>query len=180
MIASSLLLLVACGEDSPTSTNVAQNNAQPATGVPDVTVQQSETIQPKGPMTLPPTPIRRYEGQRNPFSPLITLVKEQEIIVASAQAVKRDPQTSLEKIGLDQLSLTAIFKGAKGNKAIVEEKGGKGHIVDKGAYIGTRGGRIQSITPDRIVIVEKTVDSNGKVFTQKKELKLASPSNDPS
>ncbi len=180
VIATSSLLAViaACTGDSPPAEGV--ESAQTTAGVPDTTAQKPDTTQPKGAMALPPMPVRRYEGKRNPFSPLITLVEEQEMIVAATKPVKREAQTTLEKITLEQLTLTAIFKGAQGYKAIVEEGAGKGHIVEKGTYIGTQGGRIQSISADRIVIVEQTVDPDGKIFTQKKELKLASPSNDPS
>lgn len=176
--ASLWVVITACASESPPAASV--ESAQTTADTSATTAQKSDTIQSKSPMTLPPMPVRRYEGKRNPFSPLITLVKEQEIIVAATQPVKRDAQTTLEKIILEQLTLTAIFRGAQGNKAIVEEGTGKGYIVEKGTYVGTRGGRIQSITADRILIVEQTVDPDGKIFTQKRELKLASPSNDPS
>lgn len=176
--ASLWAVIVACGGDSPPATS--GESAQTTTEAPYTTTQKSDTNQPKGTMTLPPMPVRRYEGKRDPFSPLITLVKKQKMIAATSKPVKREAQTTLEKIALEQLTLTAIFKGAHGYKAIVEEGAGKGHIVEKGTYIGTRGGRIQSIAADRIIIVEQTVDPDGKIFTQKIELKLASPSNDPS
>jgi len=150
-------------------------SVQKGTDDKDATAQKSETIHSKKPMTLPPIPVRRYTGKRNPFSPLFTLVKKQEIIVAPTKPVKREAQTTLERIALEQLTLTAIFKNAHGYKAMVEEDAGKGHIVEKGTYIGTRGGRIQSITADRVIIVEQTVDPDGKIFTHKTELKLESP-----
>ncbi len=174
------VLCTACGGDSPTTPNIAQNSAQSAAGTANAETEKSETTLSNARMTLPPVPVSRYQGKRNPFSPLITLKKEQELIVPSARPVRRDPQTTLEKIALGQLTLTAIFKGSKGRKAIVEEEGGKGHIVEKGTFIGTRGGRVQAITRDRVVIIEKTANSNGKVTTHKRELKLASQSNDPS
>lgn len=170
--------IVACGGGSPPTASV--KSEQTTAGAPYTTTQKSDANQTNETMTLPPIPVRRYEGKRNPFSPLITLVKKQKIIVATTRPVKRDAQTTLEKIALEQLTLTAIFKNTQGYKAIVEEDAGKGHIVEKGTFIGTRGGRIQSITADRIIIVEQTVDPKGKIFTHKIELKLASPSNDPS
>lgn len=173
-------LCIACGGDSPTTPNVAQDSVQSTIETVNTEIQNPETTPVKAPMRLPPTPVSRYQGKRDPFSPLITLNKEQELIVPSAQPIKRDPQTTLEKIALGQLTLTAIFEGSKGKKAIVEEEGGKGHIVEKGAFIGTRGGKVHAITADRVVIVEKTANYNGKVTTHKRELKLASRSNDPS
>lgn len=179
IVAASLWAIIAACADDPQPTANAES-AQTTTDALNATAQKLDTILSISPMTLPPVPVHRYEGKRNPFSPLITLVKKQEMIVAAAQPIKRDAQTTLEKLALEQLTLTATFKDAHGYKAVVEEGTGKGHIVVKGTYIGTRGGRIQSITGDRIIIVEKTVDSDGKIFTQKKELKLASSSNDPS
>ncbi len=173
-------LCTACGNDSPPSTNIAQNRSQPAAGAADTEMQKPNTLPSKAPMALPPIPVSRYQGRRNPFSPHIILKQEQELFVPSVQPIKRDPKTTLEKIALGQITLTAIYQSAKGNKALVEEAGGKGHIVEEGTFIGTRGGRIQAIIADRVIIVEKTVDSNGKVTTHKRELKLASRLNDPS
>jgi len=179
-IASLWVLCVACDGDSPSFPNIAENGAQTTVVAADTDMQNEDKASSKTPLTLPPMPNSRYQGRRNPFSPLITLEKEHALIAPAAQPVKREPQTTLERIALNQLTLTAIFKGPQGNKAIVEEEGGKGYIVEKGAFVGTQGGRIQSIIDGRVIIVGKTVDTDGKVTTWKRELKLASRANDPS
>ena len=117
------------------------------------------------------------EGRVNPFEPLF---KEEPAITVSATTARkvrerRIPTTPLEKIDLSQLQLKAILRTAGGNKALVEESSGKGYIIKKGTYIGTRSGTVVAILKDRVIVEEESEDALGKVTIQERELKLQKP-----
>lgn len=117
----------------------------------------------------------RYQGIVDPFLPLIKDEKNEpakEVSNDEPQKKKRVPQTPLEKIGLTQLTLTAVFKGQKQIRGLVEESTGKGYIVTKGTYIGLDGGQITNVLEDRILITEISEDVMGKPVTIEHELKL--------
>ena len=63
----------------------------------------------------------------------------------------------------------------KGNKALVEDASGKGHMIHEGTYIGANAGKVSRILKDRVIIEEKIEDAYGKIRTQKKILKLNKP-----
>ena len=118
-------------------------------------------------------------GRVDPFEPLF---KEEPKVKATASAIPagkirkpRPPLTPLEKVDLSQLELKAVLRTPRGNKALVEESSGKGYIIKKGTYIGTRSGTVVSILKDRVIIEEEFEDALGKVTIQEKELKLQKP-----
>jgi len=117
------------------------------------------------------------EGRVDPFAPLF---KEEPATTATAVQTKKArerkvPMTPLEKVDLSQLQLKAIIRTASGNKALVEESSGKGYVITKGTYIGTRSGAVVSILKDRVIIEEENEDALGNVTIQEKELKLQKP-----
>ena len=84
----------------------------------------------------------------------------------------RRPLTPLEKVDLSQLKLVAIIRALSGNIALVEEASGKGYVIKKGTYIGTRSGKVGKILPDRIIVEEESEDFSGKVSVREIEVKL--------
>ena len=119
--------------------------------------------------------IYEYKGNIDPFSPLIREEKTEAQNTDSDDVPKRKkrvPQTPLEKIDLTQLKLTAVINSKGRPKAMVEESGGKGYIVNKGTFIGLDGGKISKILKDRIIITETSEDAVGKLVTIERELKL--------
>jgi type IV pilus assembly protein PilP len=82
----------------------------------------------------------------------------------------------LELIDTSQLKLTGIIYATGRNFALVQEASGKGHVIKKGTYIGTKGGRVIEIVNKKVIIGEKWQDNNGNIFTQKNELKLLNKS----
>jgi type IV pilus assembly protein PilP len=117
------------------------------------------------------------EGRVDPFAPLF---KEEPTATTTAVQAKKVrerkiPMTPLEKVDLSQLQLKAILRTASGNKALVEESSGKGYVITKGTYIGTRSGTVVSILKDRVIIEEENEDALGNVTIQEKELKLQKP-----
>ena len=113
------------------------------------------------------------EGKLDPFA---SLYKEKPITVSTTgQKLIQEPRrplTPLEKVDLSQLKLVAIIRALSGNIALVEEASGKGYVIKKGTYIGTRSGKVGKILPDRIIVEEESEDFSGKVSVRKIEVKL--------
>jgi type IV pilus assembly protein PilP len=82
----------------------------------------------------------------------------------------------LESIDTSQLKLTGIIYAAGRNVALVQEASGKGHVIKKGTYIGTNGGKVIEIVNKKVIIGEKWKDTNGNIYTQTSELKLLNKS----
>lgn len=120
------------------------------------------------------TDLYNPDGKPDPFAPLI---KEKPVTlpVKHRKAVGRKLLTPLEKLELSQLKLVGILRAQSGNRALVEEDSGKGYIIKKGTYIGTRSGKVAKILSDRIIVEEEVEDIYGKVSVRKKEIKLKPP-----
>jgi Tfp pilus assembly protein PilP len=69
--------------------------------------------------------------------------------------------TILETLDLSQLELIAIMVGPKGNWAMVRDSKGVGHVIQKGTLIGTKGGIVDKITENEVVIKEEFKDFRG-------------------
>lgn len=122
---------------------------------------------------------RIYDPKKrlDPFAPLFRDENEKLSIEKSGKTkrVRREAQTPLEKIGVDQLKLVAIIRGAKGNRAMVEDASGKGYILKNGTYVGLNSGRVININKESIVIEEDIETILGEYTTQKREIKLQKP-----
>ena len=130
------------------------------------------------PLMVPTASAYNPEGRVDPFEPLFR--EEPVAAPVSVSTTKkpkepRRPLTPLERIDLSQLELKAILRTDVGNKALVEESSGKGYIIKKGTYIGTRSGIVVAILKDRVIVEEEIEDALGKVTIQEKELKLQKP-----
>jgi type IV pilus assembly protein PilP len=141
--------------------------------------QQEKRIASGSETTEKTQPLQKNEfynprGKLDPFAPLI---KEKPVTVSvnRRKTVHRRLLTPLEKLDLSQLKLVAIFRTSRKNEALVEEDSGKGYIVKKGTYIGTNGGRVTDILPNKIIIEEEVEDIYGKTSFQKKEIELKPP-----
>ena len=108
----------------------------------------------------------------DPFEPLFQekahSVKTENIPIID-HAHQKGP---LELIDTIQLKLTAIIYAPGGNFALVQEASGKGHVIKKGTYIGTKGGKVIEILNKKVIIAEKWKDHTGNIYIQKNELKL--------
>jgi len=63
---------------------------------------------------------------------------------------------------------------ASGNKALVQEASGRGHVISEGTYIGIHGGKVSAVLKNKVIIEEKMKDVSGRLFLQKTELKIRS------
>ena len=124
-------------------------------------------------ITLDTSDFYNPEGKLDPFA---SLYKEKPVTVSTTgQKLLREPRrplTPLEKVDLSQLKLVAIVRASSGNIALVEEASGKGYVIKKGTYIGTRSGKVGKILPDRIIVEQESEDFSGKVSVHEIEVKL--------
>jgi Tfp pilus assembly protein PilP len=97
---------------------------------------------------------------------------EPPVRAENLKKARRLPQAPLERFDPNQLKLVGIIISSDGNIAVIEDAGGKGYIVEKGAYIGLYPVKIIVIKKDRILIEEETRDRFGKKAVKKRELTL--------
>jgi type IV pilus assembly protein PilP len=117
-------------------------------------------------------PLYDPEGKIDPFEPLFKETPKNTSGSPTYADNDRKPIYDLEKIDLSQLRLSGIILAASGNRALVQEASGKGHVISKGTYIGTHGGRVTAVMGDKVIIEEKMKDVRGRFFFRKTELKI--------
>jgi len=99
---------------------------------------------------------RGQEGTAKADSERKKKIKEAERLkrhkLAAAERLKalKEAKTELQKMGLSQLTLTAIVQAGDVEWAMVRDQSGRGFVLKKGTYIGTNGGVVS-----KIVINEK-------------------------
>jgi type IV pilus assembly protein PilP len=108
----------------------------------------------------------------DPFKPWFREMPKNKPTKPTYPDNERKPSTELEKIDLSQLKLTGIVLAGSGNKALVKEASGRGHVISAGTYIGIHGGRVAKVLKDRIVIKELMEDVTGRLFYHNTEMKL--------
>ncbi len=114
-------------------------------------------------------------GRIDPFRPLFSVSAGPAAAPTQKKSRKRSPLTPLEKLDLSQLKLVGVIRMEAGNRALVQETGGKGYVIKKGAYIGKNAGVVLEILKDRLVIEEEVESFTGKISLKKRELKLEKP-----
>lgn len=103
-------------------------------------------------------------GKRDPFRPFNFAPK-----LADGAG-----KTPLEKYSVGQLKLTAVLGAGEEASAMVENSVGRGFPVKKGTKIGNNGGEVIEIQPNKILILETTVDFAGETKTRTIEMRLRS------
>lgn len=86
------------------------------------------------------------------------------------EAVSSD--NPLESYSYDELKLTAVMEGLEEPTAIVENPKGKGYMVRIGSKVGNLGGTVVKIEPDKLIIVETTVEFTGENKNREVEMFL--------
>ncbi len=110
-------------------------------------------------------------GKIDPFIPLIKATVIQKPNLPKPPAPDESHKTILEQLDLSQLKLTAIvIRDRGGNRGLVQESSGKGHIIVLNTKIGTRGGKVVEIKKDRLIIEERGKDDFGRIIAKKREL----------
>ena len=109
------------------------------------------------------------EGRVDPFRPIDAVLEASAKPETTEEEVPLPP---LQKMELSQLKLVAIIQAGDKTRALVEDSTGTGYIIKVGTLMGTRGGQVTSIKPDKIEVAEDYKDYLGKTKVRISELKL--------
>jgi type IV pilus assembly protein PilP len=83
-----------------------------------------------------------------------------------------DVLTELQQWELDQLRVVGILRKNGDRVALIEDPRGKGHIVEAGAFVGTRWGRIERIADAEVVVAETYTDDYGRILPIEVSMRL--------
>ena len=169
-----------CGDEAPKPTKVpiapagGPKPAAPAPAKEPPKPALEATVEP-----LPPAAAYAYTyhpaGKVNPFQPLVVERPPATASVKKVEAAKKEvegPGTPLERLELAELKLVAVVWDIPKPRAMVEDKGGKGYILSVGTRIGKNQGQVSKITPEGLVVREKTEAPDGKTKTREVPLRL--------
>jgi type IV pilus assembly protein PilP len=140
---------------APAPAPAAPAAAKPAAPTPTPSVEREER------------PIYSYNpiGKRDPFE-----------VFALTDTVRPDvPLTPLQRFSIDQLKLVGIIWGISNPRAMVEDPGGKGHVLKRGTLIGRNWGKVSRIKQDEVIIAEEYRDIDGRLVVNEISLKLPKP-----
>ncbi len=123
-----------------------------------------ETVPPE----TSPEDTYRYDpaGKRDPFFSPLYRVTEQ------GNTTSDEAKTPLQRLDLGQFKVVGIILETPEPKALIEDNSGLGYIVTSGTLIGSNGGVIKSIEPNRILVEEYETDFFGKRQALEKEMSL--------
>lgn len=96
----------------------------------------------------PSAPAKR----RDPFRPFTLNVRPEA----------RVPLTPLQRYELGQLSVVATVWDVSPPRAMVEDSFGMGYIITLGTLIGSNGGVVTAIEPQRVLVEERVLDYYGR------------------
>jgi len=182
-----LVMGFGCGDDAPKPKKVPISPAAPKPGVAPAKVSPKPGTapakvppQPETEVKVEPPPMVSYsynpQGKPNPFQPLVVERKEKPATpAAKVEAAKKERGglgTPLERLELDELKLVAVVWDIPKPRAMVEDKGGKGYILSVGTRIGKNHGQVSKITPEGLVVSERTEAPDGKMKTRERPLRL--------
>lgn len=105
-----------------------------------------------------------FSLRRDPFKPYVVELKPDE---------KRSTGKNLLPIQtyeLSQFRVTGIIVGLKDNFAQVVDPSGKAYTLKKGMSIGNKDGRVVTIAPGYIEVVERVVEDSGRVKNRTERL----------
>ena len=103
------------------------------------------------------------KSRRDPFQSMVQLIK-----IAKAQS----ELPPLQRIEINDLKLLGIIWGGYGYFGLVQTPDGKGYTVKEGMLVGPNNGVIKSVSENRIIVAEPTIDINGKKTRKEIEIPL--------
>lgn len=117
---------------------------------------------------LPPPPVLKTfetfvyqdQGARDPFAPAVSEQQELKAINGPHPDQNR-PKQPLEYFALDSLKMVGSIGTGSHIVALVQDPEGKIHRVHVNQYMGQNYGRITTIDPDGIELVELVPNGNG-------------------
>lgn len=85
---------------------------------------------------------------------------------------RRAPATPLEAYDLHALTLVAVISDAAVPRAMVEDAAGLGYTITVGTPIGSSGGIVKAIEPNRVLVEETALDFYGDARKRTEMLEL--------
>jgi len=174
-----LVMGFGCGDDAPKPKKVPISPAAPK---PAATPAPAKVPpKPAAEVKVEPPPAVSYsynpQGKPNPFQPLVVERPEKPATPAAkkVEAAKKEREGAgapLERMELAELKLVAVVWDIPKPRAMVEDKVGKGYILSVGTRIGKNQGQVSKITPEGVVVREKTEAPDGKTKTREVPLRL--------
>jgi len=104
------------------------------------------------------------EGRRDPFRP----PRVNQMLTGGAE------RTPLQRYELGQLRLVAVIYDTRDPRAVVEDEGGLGYIIQVGTKIGANDGIVRGIERGRVLVEEESVDFFGERRASEVVLEMAS------
>lgn len=125
-------------------------------------------------LRLPPPPVNQFDfsNKKDPFKPFVVVKTESKKTPDSIKTALRS-SLPIHSFDVNQFKLIGIITGGRENKAMVTDPGGKGYVLKVGMLIGKNDGRITSISPSGVDVLEQFKDDNGRV--RKENIKLTLP-----
>jgi Tfp pilus assembly protein PilP len=111
-------------------------------------------------------------GKPDPFVPLITEIRPER--KTNDTETLAGPLTPLQKYKLEELNLVAIIKSGDKLSALFEDMDEFGYIVVEDTLIGSNGGIVKKITPDKVIIEEDAYNSSGELEKNIRSIKIQS------
>ena len=101
-------------------------------------------------------------------------MKRQKLAAEERLRALKEAKTELQKLGLSQLTLTAIVQAGDVEWAMVRDESGRGFVLEHGTYIGTNGGVVSriAITEKKITIKEPYLDKGLYIKYKPVEIEL--------
>ncbi len=153
-------LLAGCGDDPP----------PPAPAAPAAAAKPKPAAVEAAPKPAEPTLVYNYSGvgKRDPFrspqGPIGGEVPREDTTVTNAC---KDPVCQVD---IDELSVVAIVSGDANPMAMLEDRGGVGHIVHRNGYIGKGGAKVTGIRQDCIQVTTFPKGADGVVHPEKQDM----------
>jgi len=101
-------------------------------------------------------------------------LKRRKLAAAERLKALKKARTELQKMGLSQLTLTAIVQAGDVTWAMVRDATGRGFVLKKGTHIGTNGGVVSriAITEKKIIIKEPYLEKGLHIRYRPVEMEL--------
>ena len=164
-----LLLSTAC-------TKKQAESPLPVSSKPAAVVPQSKPVQKQASsaLRLPTPPVNQFDfsNKKDPFKPFLVVKTEPKKTVEAINKAQRN-SLPIHSFDVNQFKLIGIITGGRENQAMVTDPGGKGYVLKVGMLIGKNDGKIISITPSGVDVLEQFKDDNGRV--RKENIKLTLP-----
>ncbi len=121
---------------------------------------------------FPPYQTYAYRSERDPFAPLDTLERKEEVRESGVAAPQNRPLEPLEYFPLDALAMVGTLDRGGHRWGLIKDTDGRIHRVHAGNHIGQDYGTITEISATAVSIVELAQDENGLWVERESQLHI--------